>query len=518
MNILKARNIHVTEAIARGAAVAGLIATTAALGVSPQAAYAADTWMEIKAPHVTMIANGGTRDARTLAWQLEQIRSVLVTILPWAKVDLDRPFVALAVNNESRMRALLPTLWQGGAAARPVSVWVTGPDRHYLAIRSDERAEDRLHINPHVNAYFAYVSLVIQNSLQAEMPLWFTRGLAGVLSNTIVRDSHMLVGPPIPWHLRELRTRPRLRLATLMGATRESRELVGEGLAHFDAQAWALVHFVLFGDGGVRAAKLDQFFNLVTAGGTHAAAQAEAFGPIEQLEGEFVRYLGRDIFEFAKVPIDDSVRKEKFGERAVPPAEASTTLALFHVSVGQTTEARAAIAEARKAGGASADSHLAEALLLRSEGTEEAVRPALERAVAEGSTNAYVHYELARLQWQAEASPESLAAREKLLRRAAELNPRWSWTFALLADVRSQLGQADASDWVVRAVRLAPMESAHRLTAGVVLLRAGRHAEALKAVEAALTLAANDEDRQRARELRQAIERSQRQPPGSQAP
>ena len=463
-----------------------------------------------------MLANGGTGDARTLAWQLEQIRSVLVKVLPWVRVDLDRPFVALAVNNEPRMRALLSTYWQRGNAVRPVSVWVTGPDRHYLAIRSDEKAEDRLLINPHVNAYFSYLSLVIQTSLQAEMPLWFTRGLAGVLSNTVVRNSDLMIGPPIPWHLRELRERPRLRLATLMGVTRDSREVVGEGQNQFDAQAWALVHFLLFGHDGKRATQLDQLFSLISTGHTHQAAQGEAFGPIEQLEADFVRYLGRDVFGFAKMPIDESVRREKFPERSLPAAEASVTLALFHLSMRQANDARAAIAEARKAGGAVADSHLAEALLLRSDGKEDAVRPALERAVAEGSTTAYAHYELARMQWQSEASPESLAAREKLLRRAAELNPQWSWTFALLAEVRSQLGQADALELAVRAVQLAPMESSHRLTAAVVLWRAGQHAQALKAVDAAMTLATNDQDRQRARELQQAIaqRKPQRPPPG----
>ena len=272
-----------------------------------------------------------------------------------------------------------------------------------------------------------------------------------------------------------------------------------------------MVHFLLFADDGVRATKLNQFFNLVTAGTAHATAQAEAFGPIEQLESDFARYLAREIFAFAKMPIDESVPKEKFLERVLPPAEALSTLALFHVSMRQATEARAAIAEARKAGGATADSHLAEALLLESEGRNDAAKQALEGAVAEGTTTAYAYYELARLQWEAKASPESLAAREKLLRRAADLNPQWSWTFALLADVRSQLGEANALDFVVRAIRLAPTESSHRVTAALILFRAGRRTEALQAVEAALKLAGNDEDRQRAREVQQAIERSKPQ-------
>ena len=511
MRILNTRNSRVPP-IPRCALAAGMIATAASLTVGLQTARAADTWIEIKAPHLTVLANGGTGDARTLAWQIEQIRAVLVKILPWAKVSLDRPFVALAVNSESRMRALAPTYWEPGGGPKPVSLWVTGVDRHYLAIRSDEKAEDRNHINPHLNAYFSYVSLVIRNSLQVEMPLWFTRGLAGVLSNTIVRDSHVLVGPAIPWHLRQLREVPRLPLATLVGVTPDSREVTRDGLNRFDAQSWALVHFLLFGDDGKRTRQLDQFFTLVNAGSTHQTAQAEAFGPIQQLEDDFVRYLARDIFGFAKMPIDESVPKEKYRERALPPAEALSTLAMFHVSMRQAKDARVAIDGAHKAGGPIADSHLAEALLLRNEGKEDAVKPALERAVAEGTMTAYAYYELGRLQWEAKASAESLAAVEKLLRRAGELNPQWSWTFALLADVRSQLGQADALDFAVRAIRLAPSEPSHRLTAGVVLLRAGRHTEAQQAVEAALKLAVSDNDRQRARELQQAIERSKPEP------
>jgi tetratricopeptide (TPR) repeat protein len=179
--------------------------------------------------------------------------------------------------------------------------------------------------------------------------------------------------------------------------------------------------------------------------------------------------------------------------------------------MGQPVEARAAIAEARKSGGVLGDTYLAEALLLKGEGKDDDVKAALERAVSEGSQTGYAHYELARLQWQAESSPELLAAREKLLRRAAELNPGWSWTFAMLADIRSQLGHDDGLDFIVRAIRMAPTEASHRLTAGLVLLRAGRHAEALKAVDAGLALASDESERARARELQQAIERSKPQ-------
>ena len=56
--------------------------------------------------HVVASTNPGM--ARTLVWQLEQVRSAVKAVWPWAKVDLDRPLLVLAVGNEEDMRALLP--------------------------------------------------------------------------------------------------------------------------------------------------------------------------------------------------------------------------------------------------------------------------------------------------------------------------------------------------------------------------------------------------------------------------
>ena len=83
----------------------------------------------------------------------------------------------------------------------PESVWVGGVDQNYLAIRTDVKAEDTLTINPYVTSNFSYVSLILQQSGGPNQPLWFARGLAGVLSNTIVHESGILLGAPIPWHL-----------------------------------------------------------------------------------------------------------------------------------------------------------------------------------------------------------------------------------------------------------------------------------------------------------------------------
>ena len=484
-----------------------LCALAAVLVLPPATAFAVDVWTEIKSPHLTVIANGGTGQARTLTWKLEQMRSALAQILPWSRVDLDRPFLVLALDNEQKMRNLLPWYWERSGGVRPASVWVTG-DKHYLAIRSDLRGDDRQNLNPHMNAYFSYASLIVQQSLEAEIPPWFTRGLAGVLSNTIVKDAVIEFGAPIPWHLQYLRDGQQLRLQELVSVTSGALELKsGEGLTRFDAQAWAFVHFLMFADNAARAPKLNQFFRLVTSGTAADVALAEAIGSIRQLESDFNGYVQRSVFQFARLNVDASVKRDTFAERALPPAEAASALALFHAAMRRPVEARAAIAEARKSGAPAPDSYFAEALLLRGEDKASEAQAALTRAIAEGTTNALAYVELARLQWRPEADRTALAEREKLLTRAVTLNPQYAWAFAMLADVHSLMEAGDAFDLAARAVKLEPSEPEHRLTAARILARLGRHADALRTIEAALKLPANDDVRQRAQELRQWIER-----------
>jgi len=137
------------------------------------------------------------------------------------------------------MRALVPQYWEERRSVRPASVWVTGPDQHYLAIRADVEVEDRGTINPYITAYFSYVGLVMDQSLDRDLPLWFTRGFTGVLSNTIVRDDHVLIGAPIPWQLQILRERPLFLLPKLLTITRKSREATeGDPRQVFDAETF----------------------------------------------------------------------------------------------------------------------------------------------------------------------------------------------------------------------------------------------------------------------------------------
>ena len=483
----------------------------ASCGWTASRVEAADQWIEVKSAHFVVTSNAGAGSAKTLAWQLEQIRSAIAALWPWARVDPTRPLVVIAVKDETAMKALAPTYWERKNGVHPVSVWVGGADQDYMAIRVDVRADDKIFVNPYTASYYSYVSLILNHSVERELPLWFSRGLSSVLSNTIVQDAKLLLGPPIPWHLTRLNESPRMKLSALLAVTRGSREFASdEGQRTFDAQSWALVHFLMFGEGGARWSKLDQFSRMVSAGTDPDTAFREALGRPEDLETPFHNYITRNVFSFQQLNIDVSVKPEGFTVRPLPAADAASRRALFHTAMKRPVEAQTAIEEARKADPSAPESFVAEALLLDRDGKRDEAKAAFTRAVDAHSTSGYAHYRLASLLWRRDADRDTLTQIEKLLSQAVNLNIRDADAYGFLGETRSQLGTDGALGLVLRAISLEPSESRHHLRAAAILWRARKYDEALKQAQAALQLATDDESRRQATEMVEGITRAQR--------
>lgn len=494
-----------TRPFSRAAAVA------VAIALCTPGLHAADQWIEVKSPHFTVMSNAGASRAKSVGWQLEQIRSAIAVWWPWARVDLNKPMTVLALRDEATMKTLAPEYWEKKGRVHPSSVWVTGPDQHYMAIRTDVEAEDRQNINPYFTSYFSYVSLVLQQSVDRELPLWFSRGLSGVMSNTLVHENEILIGAPIPWHLERLRERDRLPLAALVKVTRDSPEFrTDQGLELFDAESWALVHFLLYGENGARAASLGRYATLVATGTEPDVAFREALGGVEQLDGPLTTYVTRNLFSFRKLAVDASTKREGFTVRALGAADAATARALFHVAMRRPVEARAAIADARTAAADAPDGFLAEALMLDREGKRDDAIAAFTRAVDAGSTNPYAPYRLAMLLWQPQMDHDTQVRIEKLLGQAIALNKRNAAAYARFGEIRAVLGSGEPMPYVAQAITLEPGEPSHRLTAARVLWRQKKYGDALKQAQTAAALARTEEERNNATQMVAAIEEAQR--------
>ncbi|MGH9309354.1 MAG: hypothetical protein ACRD1U_08280 [Vicinamibacterales bacterium] len=462
----------------------------------------------MKSGHFTVMSNAGERTTRTLVWRLEQVRNVMVTLWSWAKADLTKPLRVIAVKDETAMRALVPQYWEQRGGIKPASVWTSGADQHYLAIRGDLDVDSQGNVNPHITAYFSYINLLMDQSLSGDIPLWLSRGLAGVLSNSLVSDDQIIVGAPIPWHLERLREGTRTPLAQLLTITRSSRDFKrAEGLEQFDAQAWAFVHFLMFGERGARAGKLNEYAALVSAGKDPVASFNETLGSTQALELPFKMYIDQRVYVVHRFKIDVNVARERFPVRAMPPAESAALRGLFHTATNRPVEARAAIAAARKADSKAAGSFEAEGLLLDQENQSDAARTALTLAVDAGSTNAYVHYRLASLIWRPDADRATLEKIEGLLARAVAINTRYADAYSWLGEIRASLGVGEPLGLVMRAVTLEPAEASHRIRGAFVLAQQQKFDEAEQAARVGLKLADSDVQRRRGQEVLEWIAR-----------
>lgn len=466
-----------------------------ALGSSPlgRESAAADNWFEIKSANFTVWANANDGNTRTVIWQLEQMRHVAKHLWPWMKVDLPKPLVILAVKDEQSLRALVPQYWEVKGGVRPGSVWVTAPDQNYIAIRTDMRSRDDVMVNPHTSVYFSYANLVMTSSFEHLLPLWVSRGLSGVLSNTLVRQDDVVVGAVIPWHLEQLRRR-RMPLKQMLAA---DRTWPGFGksaeMEQFDAQSWAFVHFLMFSDRGVHAPKLNAFASAIAAGQPADSAFAASIGNVDEYEHAFTNYVNRNLYSAGRFKVDVGVDRERFPARPMTPAESAIARASFHVAMRRTAEARALLDEALKLEPKAAGAFAVDGLMLDQGGNAEGARAAYARAVELGTTNTFALYRWAMLEWRA-GGPSSMEPVEQALARAVELNPLYAAAHAALAEARAVLKRPSPSivTHMHKAVALEPSSPWHRLTGARVLIRLNTPDEARKAAESALKLADDD--------------------------
>ena len=330
------------------------------------------------------------------------------------------------------------------------------------------------------------------------LPVWLERGLAGVMSNTLVRQNQILVGAPIPWKLERLRTGGRQTIPALLLVAQNSNQLRdSEFLQTFDDESYTFVHYLVFGEGGARSAKLDRFMQMIANGAAADAAFREALGPPEDLDGPFAVYINRSLFSYKQFNLDAAVKKQGFTIRALTPAEAAARRAQFHAAMRRPVEARAAIAEARKAGDVP-DTFVVDGILLDAESKRDEAQQAFSRAVDAKTTNPYAYYRLASLLWSGPVEREALTRIEQLLSQAISLNTRFAEAYAMVGDARSALGTGDPMAMILRAISLQPAEPHFHLTAATVLMRDKKFDEALKHAEMAAALSDTDEERRRA--------------------
>lgn len=471
------------------------------LGLLARSAVAAPPdWVEVRSPHFTVYSNAGEADARRAAQQFELARATMVKLWPWVAVEGMQNPVIFAVRDEKTLRSLGPQYWEGDHF-RPASIAAHLGGRDFFAVRTDLRSSGEIGDNLFHQPFWIYASSAFGRSFPGAMPVWYQRGLAELVGNLLVQKQEIHVGRPRSGVLRLLRERGYYPMPEFLAADGDSPWVRDEvAVDAFDAQAWAVLHYLMFGDEGAHASKLDRFHQLLRGGATAERATAEALGDLQALAAGVRQHVGRKLFRYHRVLVSLEQVAGGLAARPVTAAEAALARAEFLVAMRRPAEARALATEARAADPAGPGPDEIEAALLDAAGDAAGARAALEKAVAAGSRNARAHYRLAQLSWTETPDETGLARLAQLLERAAALDPSDADPHSFLADVRLEQGRtAEALPLARRAVELEPGTTYHHVALARALWNGGQREEGIAAAHAGMRVARSAEDRERAR-------------------
>jgi hypothetical protein len=203
------------------------------------------------------------------------------------------PTTIVVFRDDRSFAPFKPTDSRGERRDTIAGYFLSGGDASYMAVA----------LHSDVTRTFSYLfheytHALVRTHLGAP-PHWLNEGLAEFFSTVQARprDRRSIVGLPPVNRLAHLRRDRLLPLRELLASTSsETLEGSPERSAAFYAQSWALVHYLLLGDGGRHRAAIAAFVAAGPGAPPDATVPSALGRSVEALERDVARYARQDVF------------------------------------------------------------------------------------------------------------------------------------------------------------------------------------------------------------------------------
>ncbi len=432
----------------------------------------AETWVKVKSPHFTIITDAGERDARQVAVGFEEIHAVFSVALAGLRTDASAETIVVAPKDRKSFEDLMPS--EKKISEHLAGQFIKGWEKDYVIVRLDFPEQER------ETVYHEYIHKLLHLNF-TRMPEWLDEGLAEFFGNTQMRSDGIFVGAPSP-RISILKSGTPFPLHTLISSDAKLMDFRDQiKIQMFYAQAWALTHFLMFGDNMGNGKLMNAYLHALQSGTKSEKAFADTFGDPAQLDASFAHYISQ--FSFRALRLDKLPKADpsQFAGGQMSAAETDARLGGFYSYVHQTEIAKERLTAALSADPKSAIAHENQGFLYFQEGRDEDAKKEFDQAVTLEPNSYLALYYQAMMEYHRKTDADSLAKLSVVLDRVLALNPSFAPAIVVKSQVLVRQGKLqDGFDTAVQAAKLEPDRAGYQTNLAEILVLGHNYPNAIK--------------------------------------
>jgi FimV-like protein len=428
------------------------------------ATAARGAWVGVRSPHYLLVGDTTESELREVAIRFEQFRNAFAQLFPASGLSSSVPTTVVVFKDFDSYKDFRPH-YQG----RPtefISYFQAGLDSNYIVLPLDRDRESL-----YVKLFHESVHLLL-DSQSRRVPDWLNEGLAQYYSTFEfdLAGNRNILGKPVAGNLALLRQNKLLPLNALFAVDRASaayNERERSGV--FNAQSWALVHYLMTADGGRRQLQLLRFIEMTAAGAPFERSFRQSFkAGYETVEAELREYVRREHFPVRHTRLEDHVSVvAELESLPLTSADAHYYLGDLLLHINRYDDAARHLQKAVTLNPRSALAFAALGMVrVRQRQGAEAQRLLRQATSLEPDnhlTHYYYAYALSREEMDDEQEinayePQAAEIMRRELRRAIALKPDFAESYRLLAFINLVTGEQlpEAVELLRRGLKLSP--------------------------------------------------------------
>ena len=266
------------------------------IGFSTSAVAAEIDWLRLQTPEFSVISQLDERKTRRWAGEFDQFVSALFSLYAIERKGLP-PLTIVLFDRAKNFAAYRPRT-ESGQAKKIVGVFGRQANWSVMGTPATNQSRETRRVLNHEAVHWFF------SASGVELPLWFNEGYAEVLSTIEIRRGSAQWGRALPQHIQLLRD---LGLRPLGEFFELNQDEAIHGDARYYPQAWAFVHFAVFGGTGTHQRSLSDLARRVRVEPIDVAFKS-AFGmSLEEGDRALSTYIKRGTYSMAKLDIPDRV-------------------------------------------------------------------------------------------------------------------------------------------------------------------------------------------------------------------